>query len=133
MQQGVISLRPIYAFVGKHRKQCDEHGVPFAYHMRGSDLGGAYCSKCDHVLSEPHEVPKQRGFYLWGFYNKKKFWVNVYLGKADLRKTAHLRDRLYKELTAERAFAWREFYEKEKVVGFDLEYPTEVKRALRKA
>jgi len=49
-----------------------------------------------------------RGLYLWGFYNRNGFWTNIYIGKAGLKKTASLQNRIYKELTAERACIWRE-------------------------
>jgi hypothetical protein len=99
-------------------------------------IGEAYGRICDQ-LTDP-EVPKKAGFYLWGFYDKRKFWVNIYLGKAgnDAKgKFAHLRWRIREELMDERAFAWRAFT-KEKESTVQLDYPRyrrEVLRAINKA
>jgi hypothetical protein len=104
MQSGMVRLEPIYEFVRQYAQQHpNDYG---AYQINGKIKSGRdYLEKCDTALLE---VPNEQGFYLWGFYNNSKFWINVYLGKAGKGKTAHLRDRLYKELTAERASLWRE-------------------------
>jgi len=77
-----------------------------------------------------------------GFLQPQRFWVNVYIGKAGLRKTASLQDRLYKELTAERACIWREaFSSKDKLLEVGErthpnmwgKYRKHWERALRKA
>jgi len=78
-------------------------------------------------------VSEKRGFYLWGFYNKSHFWVNVYLGISKKGKEAsNLRARILEELKDERAFLWRAYCSKDKVMSFDPRYQTQVKRALRK-
>jgi hypothetical protein len=110
MEGGMAQLGPLYEwvreFARKHTYDRDNPDTIAAYRVNGSTPSGkAYCRECDKVLDQ---VPNEQGFYLWGFYNPRKFWINVYCGQADKLKTAHLRDRLYKELTAERACIWRE-------------------------
>jgi hypothetical protein len=102
LQCGVVSLEPLYEFVRKHSRSWR------ALVVDGSDdLGKSYVSLCRERLCG---VSKGRGFCLWGFYNHRGFWTNVYIGKAGLRKTANLYERLFKELTAERACIWREVF-----------------------
>jgi len=132
MQSGVIHLKEILSFVENHKAQDD------AFRIDGStDLGDEYIAKRNDVLSTSvPRIPDKFGFYLWGFYDHKKFWVNVYLGKSGNEvegKTAHLRYRIREELGDERAFAWRAFCPKDKVISLDPNYPAEVKRAINKA
>jgi hypothetical protein len=102
LQHKIISLRELYRFVRAHGHE------EKALAIDGSNsTGKEYCRRCKKCVSE---VVEQRGIYLWGFYNSAGFWVNVYIGLADFRKTAHLKERLYKELTAERASIWRAVY-----------------------
>ncbi len=51
-------------------------------------------------------VAAQQGFYLWGRFDDRRFWHNVYLGKAGFGRTAHLRARIVEELSDERALFW---------------------------
>jgi len=107
MEGGMVCLKPIYDFIRNFvREHPDTRDQIAAYRINvKSGSGKDYCDECREVLDD---VPDKQGFYLWGFYNSSKFWINVYLGKAHKGKTAHLKDRLYKELTAERASIWRE-------------------------
>jgi hypothetical protein len=100
---GVATLSPLYNFVRKHSREWR------ALVLDGSEqLGNDYVECCKVLL---REVPSAaRGVYLWGFYNHSGFWVNVYLGKSGLKKTANLHGRLFKELTQERASIWREVF-----------------------
>jgi hypothetical protein len=135
MEQGVLCLKPLYEFVDKYREERENVNgvlVPSAYRSR------KYGKQCNFIVSPKEKefarVPNEQGFYLWGFYNPQKFWINVYLGKAGKGKTANLNARLLEELKDERAFVWRNFMaSKDEVVGFDPKYPAEVKRALHKA
>jgi hypothetical protein len=139
VEQGVLSLKPLYDFVeGCWDVFEDRNGIsaPSAYFVKSGELGRAYCEKCEKIVSKSPNavvVPPNPGFYLWGFYNVNKFWVNVYLGMASEGKAANLGSRLYEELTNERAFVWRNHYSREQVIGFDPNYPVEAARALRKA
>ena len=106
MQSGMLILNELYTFVRKHRTQPTE-----AMRIdRTSSLGDKYSDICRHAVEN---VPIVRGLYLWGFYNRHEFWTNIYIGKAGLKKTANLQNRLYKELTAERACIWREVLTKQ--------------------
>jgi hypothetical protein len=101
MQSGLLNLKELYGFVKEHRAQ-----VIQAMQINGSSpLGDQYSGICERIVGA---VPVVHGLYLWGFYNRNGFWTNIYIGKASLRRTASLRNRLYKELTSERACIWRE-------------------------
>lgn len=50
--------------------------------------------------------PIEKGFYLWGFFDEKRQWRSVYVGKAHFGKTNSLRARIEKELKNERSFVW---------------------------
>ncbi|HVA16252.1 MAG TPA: hypothetical protein VMV59_00925 [Candidatus Dormibacteraeota bacterium] len=102
MAEGTVCLSGLYDFVFKHR------GDDAALQINGTtQLGREYCKICKRLTAP---VPSAQGFYLWGQYNDKRFWTNIYLGKAGLGKSANLRSRLCEELKDERAFAWRAVY-----------------------
>jgi hypothetical protein len=110
MSAGIVYLAPLYKwvrnFTRQHPYKPDDPDTIAPYRVdRSNKPSREYLKVCIEVLDK---VPNNQGFYLWGFYNSNRFWVNVYLGKAIVGKTAHLRDRLYKELTAENASIWRE-------------------------
>jgi hypothetical protein len=87
-------------------------------------------------------IADQQGFYLWGFYDDRCLWQNLYLGKAGFGKTANLRARIAEELRDERWFLWVNFLSPERFNELGLQYhPTMwarsyrriVDRAMRKA
>lgn len=96
MNSEIISLEPLYKFV----RHCS--GVE-AFDGR-SKLGREYARL---VSQRVQAIDTSRGFYLWGAYNHRGFWRNIYLGQAGFGKTAHLRERIRKELSAERCSLWR--------------------------
>jgi hypothetical protein len=98
---GIVNLKPLYDFVRDNRASAkDAMRVD-----RTSELGNKYRKIVRDSVSG---VAEAQGVYLWGFYNRNGFWTNIYLGQAALKKTASLQNRLFKELTAERASIWRE-------------------------
>jgi hypothetical protein len=104
VSSGVVNLKELYDFVRKQKRPLDWRALV----VDGSEkLSNTYVKCCKAALTQ---TPKVRGIYLWGFYTHSGFWVNVYLGKSGLRKTANLRGRLFKELTAERSCIWREAF-----------------------
>lgn len=52
-------------------------------------------------------ISEKSGFYLWGHFNKDRFWTNIYLGKAGTGKVTSLKYRIADELGEERAFIIR--------------------------
>jgi hypothetical protein len=81
---------------------------------------------------------KKKGFYLWGNYDSRKFWQNIYLGKAGFGKTANLRSRILEELKDERCCFWRIKYseddlQKLRETYYSKNYQKEWKRSLLKA
>jgi hypothetical protein len=134
--KGVLYLRPLYKFIKERQKKGEGSGdafEPYAYRRRPVKKGYEYSAKCLKILTNAG-VPMKRGFYLWGFYNHQKFWVNVYFGMSEIgKKASDLRARILEELKDERAFIWREFYETGRIINFEPNYRKEVKRALRKA
>lgn len=106
MRSGIVSLQPIYEFV-----RGDENG----YALKGrSPAGREYGKKAKEIVAD---IPKEPGFYLWGKYEKKGMWRNVYLGKAGSGETTHLRARILEELNNERCFLWLSVLGKEKVLS----------------
>jgi len=59
------------------------------------------------VTQAAQAADRSQGFYLWGAYNHRGFWTNIYLGQAGFGKTAHLQERIRKELSSERCALWR--------------------------
>ncbi len=91
-------------------------------------------------VSFPHSQARsiRAGFYLWGCYDRKKYWHSIYLGKAGFGKTAHLRARISAELRDERWFIWRHVLSEEGILKmsdqiFSGRYHKECERAMRKA
>jgi hypothetical protein len=58
-----------------------------------------YVSKCKNLIGS---IDRCKGFYLWGTYDKRGLWTNMYLGKASSGKIANLRSRILEELIDER-------------------------------
>ncbi len=96
MESGTIFLGKLYDFVKK-----DPDGKSL---LGTSRLGHEYATLASAITST---VPNERGFYLWGKYDPNGLWRNIYLGKAMLGKTAHLRARILEELKDERMCLWR--------------------------
>ena len=67
--------------------------------------GKTYAKLTNEVMNS---VPEKPGFYLWGNFNEKRFWTNIYLGKAGFGKITSLRKRILEELRDERVFLIQE-------------------------
>ena len=65
------------------------------------------CRKLTDIIAEA------RGVYLWGRYDKKGLWRNIYLGFAGEGKTACLRARFNEELRVNWTFPARDCRERE--------------------
>jgi hypothetical protein len=104
MQSGMVRLESLYKFVREYVEQHPDRIDAYSIE-RSSKHGKVYRDKNAQILEK---VPDEQGFYLWGFYNPSRFWINVYSGKAGKGKTASLRARLLEELKDERACIWRE-------------------------
>ncbi|MFA6436608.1 MAG: hypothetical protein WCW30_05770 [Candidatus Gracilibacteria bacterium] len=96
MNSGIINLEKIYNFVTSDKNE-------EALHCNSS-LGRLFGKICSEIANK---IPKEKGFYLWGNYDSRKFWQNIYLGKAGFGKTANLRSRILEELKDERCCFWR--------------------------
>lgn len=86
-------------------------------------------------------IPTQRGFYLWGNFNEKKFWTNIYLGKSGEGKITSLKQRILEELRDERAFIVKHFHTEDEIINkssvvfptmWDKQYHKELPRNLKK-
>jgi hypothetical protein len=140
--KGVLYLKSLYDFV-REFKDDGESGYRLKEPIKKVANRYSYSDQCVAILDDnPNHDPKhignpflrKRGFYLWGFYNHRNFWVNVYLGMSEKgKKTSDLRARIMEELKDDRAFVWREFCPTDKVMALDPKYQTVVRRALRKA
>lgn len=73
----------------------------------GESLSGPASAKYTKLAVDAvKDVPDERGFYLWGTYERTGLWRNIYLGKAGFGKTANLRARILEELRDERCLFW---------------------------
>lgn len=61
-------------------------------------------------------VDRCQGFYLWGCYDRKGLWTNIYLGKAGTGRTTCLRSRMLDEIIKERMCFWLSRYSEKKLL-----------------
>jgi hypothetical protein len=97
----VIPLRTLYEFAREHEGHAED-GI----RLGRTRLGSYYCALCAKLTKD---VDERKGFYLWGVFDRKRYWHNIYLGKAGFGKTSNLKERICEELKDERAFLWRAF------------------------
>lgn len=102
----IIQLRPLYEFVERHR------GDEEALKIERTKIGKEYTSLCREMTEGIEQRP---GFYLWGSYDKNRWWHSIYLGRAGDGKSTNLRNRILEELKDESAFVWRHLYTEEKL------------------
>jgi hypothetical protein len=91
----MVPLRPLYEFVRESANAEALNGR--------SPVGRQYSTR---VTSLVKDVPEAQGFYLWGRYDARGLWRNIYLGKAGFVKKG-LRSRILEELRDERCCLWR--------------------------
>jgi len=72
--------------------------------LKGSSPEGRSYGKL--VGQEVSVLPELPGFYIWGKYENKGLWRTIYLGKAGIGKSTHLRARIAEELRDERIAVW---------------------------
>lgn len=102
MESGIVSLGRLYDVI---RDSPDRRLLP---KLAGKNAPGkAYTSVCSEIVEG---IPDTQGFYLWGTFERNKFWRNIYLGKAGTGQNAKLQKRIREELKDERAFAFRAFF-----------------------
>jgi hypothetical protein len=102
MDSGIISLARLYKVI---RESPDQRLLP---KLAGKNAPGkSYTNACAEIANS---FPKIQGLYLWGTFEKNKFWRNIYVGQAGTGSNASLRKRVLKELKDERAFAFRAFF-----------------------
>lgn len=108
MYSDVASLEPVYRVIR------DAPNLDQLLRLSGRQAPGrTYTRKCDEITAR---LPETQGFYLWGCYDAKGLWKNIYLGKAGLGKAANLKKRIREELKDERCFAWRPFCTKQELL-----------------
>jgi hypothetical protein len=130
--QRFITLRKLYDFIAKHGNNAE------ALRLEKTTLGKEYCKICDDLV-EP--IDEERGFYLWGAYDRKGYWKNIYLGKAGYGDGSSLKKRIREELKDERCGLWRSVYGEEELLTIGAKihpatwpkYKSAWKRAMRKA
>ena len=93
MASGIIELNKLYELNRKSRQ--------FEILNTKSEAGKVFKKIKSEITSG---VPEKPGFYLWGQFNKDRFWTNIYLGKAGAGKITSLKYRIMDELGEERAF-----------------------------
>lgn len=100
----MVSLRDLYTHLDEnpHRDHLDCR----------SPIARAYSQVAQRAIAT---VSPERGFYLWGYYESRGLWRNLYLGKAGFGKTTNLRARILEELRDERMALLRTLFTKEAI------------------
>lgn len=110
LSRNILHLDSLYEFVHDHRKAGDD-----GLRLEGSAYGKEYSHLCKVITQHVDEVA---GFYVWGRYDRKRYWRSIYLGKAGYKKDkTNLRKRILEELKDERAFVWRYVYDEAEVLA----------------
>lgn len=110
-----ISLKPLYEYARKHKTE--ENPIKLG---RGNPNG--YSAICKDLTKK---VDGKQGFYVWGFYDGKKYWHSIYVGMVRTGKTASLKSRIFEELLDERWFLWRHVFTEKRI----LELSDEIRRS----
>ena len=129
IQSGVVSLRDLYGFARKHVANEE------ALRIERTVLGREYSKIVDGIVSP---IPETEGFYLWGSYDDKGLWQNIYLGMAGYGATKSLKKRIREELKDERCAIWRLVHTHDDLMAIrdrihDGKYAAGWTRAMRKA
>jgi len=90
---GIIDLSKLHELI--------KRSEPYKVLDTKSKEGKEYKDLTNEIMNS---VPEKPGFYLWGKFNDKKFWTNIYLGKAGFGKITSLYQRILEELRDERVF-----------------------------
>ena len=99
----IVSLRELYDFVRKRRNGGDE-----VLRVDRGDPGKEYCARSSKITQA---ISESQGFYLWGKYDKRGCWHNIYLGMAGYSEgKKNLKKRIHEERKDERACVWRHVY-----------------------
>jgi hypothetical protein len=104
VKSGIISLEKLY-------KMLETETALECINVK-SDAGKLYRNLTKELTNT---IPLERGFYLWGNFNKKKFWTNLYLGKSGEGKVTSLNQRILEELRDERAFIVKHFHTEDEI------------------
>jgi hypothetical protein len=113
-QQGAILLKYLYDFARKFRERGEE-----AIRLERTPLGQEYCRLCAALTNE---VDDNKGFYLWGAFDRRRYWHSIYLGKAGFGRASNLKERICEELKDERAFLWRAFFDESRLFQIRARY-----------
>lgn len=98
MESNIVDLSVLYNFAGEDKERLG---------LRGKGPESTNYSREVSKLLKDIEDKKDRGFYIWGKYEKKNgLWRTIYLGKAEELTTASLYARIRKELSTERLIFW---------------------------
>jgi len=96
INSGIIEIGALYEFV--------QNDITNAS-IKGRSVEGKIYGK--EVKRITQNISDEGGFYIWGSYNHKLLWNNIYIGKAGFFKTTGLRSRIREELKDERQFLWK--------------------------
>lgn len=96
----VISLKELYKFAKTDHSLIGMNG--------SSGTGKAYARMVKDLTKN---ISDEAGFYIWGNFNKRNYWISIYIGQTGINKTAGLRGRILKELNSERALIWQYYHD----------------------
>lgn len=110
VSHNILHLNSLYDFVRDYRKTGDD-----GLRLKGSAYGKEYSRRCKAIAGNVDEIA---GFYVWGRYDRKRYWRSIYLGKAGYKEDKkNLRKRILEELKDEHAFVWRYIYDETEVLA----------------
>ena len=124
-KSGVIRLGALYDYAHEN----SECYLP----PRSPDAKSRLRVYANHCRALTNQIPEKRGVYLWGRYDKKGLWMNIYLGFAGEGKTACLRARINEELRDEKSCVWADVIDERKIKAIGGKGHKARLRALRKA
>src|ERR1022692_1343494 len=122
MKAGLVDLKPIYQVVRVNPKCYDFNERPKV---------PGYRKQAEQVVAQ---VPPVKGVYLWGRYDRHRYWSSIYFGLAGLGETKYsLKSRLLEELTDEKSCFWRILRREKHIINAREDGRQARTRAVRKA
>lgn len=100
----LISLKNLYDFVYEEDKQ----GLTGKGLDNGTDESKEYMKRVRELVADVEET---RGVYLFGSYDFKGRWKNIYVGM-----TSNLKTRLYDQLNWARLIIWRTVLKEDQIL-----------------
>jgi hypothetical protein len=123
-RDGHVTLDRLHQFAKKH---------PDCYLRPRPEGSGILLSEYSNLCKETvSEISLAGGIYLWGSYNPRGQWKNIYVGCTRFGKTASLRARILEELRDEKCSVWAKFLGDDAILGMNDSGRRNRRRSIRK-